>query len=439
MLIGIDASRANRDHRGGPEWYSYYLIKYFARLDDKNQYILFSDEPLRGGLLDLAYPEMEKSPAGEIKFDKAGFQIIKSPNNNFRAKVLNWPFKFLWTQGRLSISMLKRKLGRLDVLFIPAHTLPFFHPKNSIVTIHDVGFERNRLFYDFQKMGPESRRFHNLTDLLVRIFTLGKYGANSLDYQAWSVRYALRHAKIIFCPSQFTKSEVLALYKGSEDKIKVIPNGFNDKIYTPATTATTHRIDAALEKYGIKRPYLFYVGRLERKKNIPGLVEAYGIMRDKHPEINHKLVLAGNASFGYDEATFMASEYDVENDVIMPGWVEERDLPYLYQGADAFVFPSRYEGFGIPLLQAMGAGLPVTASHSGPIPEVAGDAALLFDGEDVYKMSEALYEIITNEELRKTLIARGLLRVKDYSWEKCARETLEIIKSLGKNNKTEKS
>lgn len=428
MLIGIDASRANRDRRHGPEWYSYYLIKHFARLDKKNQYILFCDTPLTGGLLDLSCPEMEKDCVGEIKFDKNGFQIIKSPYNNFRGRVLGWPFKFLWTQSRLSAAMLKGKIRPLDVLFIPAHTLPFIHPKKSVVTIHGVGFGRETNFYEREKMGPKSKRVQNLTDLLVRIFTLGKYGANSYDYQAWSIKYALKNARAIISPSEFTKSELVDIFGADEKKTRVIANGFNEKLYT--TEIREERVRAVLDKYGVEKPYLFYCGKLERKKNIPALVEAFSIMKNKHPEIKHKLVLAGNASYGYDEAVFVANEYDMEQEIIMPGWVAEKELPCFYKGADAFVFPSRYEGFGIPLLQAMGTGLPIATSNSNPIPEVVGDAGLFFDAGDIYGMADALYRIIVDEKLRKELIAKGIERAKNYSWEKCAKETLELIESL---------
>jgi glycosyltransferase involved in cell wall biosynthesis len=428
MLIGIDASRANRAHRHGPEWYSYYIIKHFARLDKKNQYVLYSDIPLTGGLLDLTCPEMERECVGEIKYDKEGFQVLKSPHNNFRARILSWPFKFLWTQGRLSAAMLSRKCGKPDILFIPAHTLPFIHPRKSVVTVHDVGFERENDFYEEEKIGSKSKSVRGLTDLFVRIFTLGRYGANSRDYQTWSIKFALKRASAIVCPSEFTKSEIISLYDGGKDKIKVVANGLNRDFYN--TEVREDKVAMILEKYGVEKPYLFYLGRLERKKNIPSLVEAFGIMKNKYPEIRHKLVLAGNASYGYDEANFMASEYDVSREVIMPGWIEERDLPYFYKGADAFVFPSRYEGFGIPLLQAMGTGIPIATSNRSPIPEIVGDAGYFFDADDVYAMSEALREIIINQDLRKRIVLAGIRQAKNYSWEKCARETLAILEEL---------
>ena len=164
MIIGIDASRANRERKSGTEWYSYYLIKRLAKLDAKNQYILYTDKPLKGGLLDLICDDCDKM-GEEVKTNKGGFQEIKSPHNNFKAKILKWPFNFFWTQGRLSIEML---FNKPDVLFIPAHTLPIIHPAKSVVTIHDVGFERDRRLYRQEQMGPGDnygRKILNFPDL----------------------------------------------------------------------------------------------------------------------------------------------------------------------------------------------------------------------------------------------------------------------------------
>ena len=154
MLIGIDASRANRKFKSGTEWYSFYIIRWLAKIDDKNQYILYTDKPLTGLMLDLISDEFNNECGYEVKYENNGWQKILSPYNNFRAKILKWPYNFLWTQGRLSLEML---LNKPDVLFIPSHTLPVIHPKNSIVTIHDVGFKRVARLYDHNKIGPDNK------------------------------------------------------------------------------------------------------------------------------------------------------------------------------------------------------------------------------------------------------------------------------------------
>jgi len=424
MKIGIDASRANLDHKSGTEWYSYYLIRWLAKLDSENQYILYTDKPLLGGLLDLTTTQHfdDSNINDEIKFDDDGYQILKSPHNNFRAKVLNWSYRNFWTQGRLSWEMLVK---RPDVLFVPAHTMPIIHPQKTIVTIHDIGFERECQLYPNEQMGPENRSGRKILNILINIFTLGKYQANTIDYFRWSTEFALKKADKIITISNFTKSELIDVYQADGKKIKVIYNGYNKSLYQKETD--NEKIDKVLNKYGIRKPYIFYIGRLEKKKNIPALIEAFALMRENYNDTEHKLVLVGDASSGYDEVKYSISEFELNNDVIMPGWVEEVDIPSFYCGAEAFVFPSNYEGFGIPLLQAMACETPIIASSSSSIPEVVADAALLFNPRYVTSMAEAIGEIISKPELRKDLIEKGKERVKNFDWEKCAKETLKEI------------
>ena len=428
MLIGIDASRANRGHKSGTEWYSYYLIRWLAKLDSKNEYILYTDKPLTGGLLDLTTEQHYVSCASdEVKYDKKGLQILKSPFNNFRAKVLGWPFLFFWTQGRLSLEMLWQ---RPDLLFVPAHALPFIHPKNSIITIHDIGFERDRRLYLKEEMGPEDTWARRVINILVRIFTIGKYKANTIDYLRWSTSYALKKARRIITVSNFSKREIVQFYQAKPDKIEVIYNGYNQYLYRPILRQ--EKVNEVLAKYDIARPYLLYVGRIDRKKNIPGLIEGYAIMKEQS-KLPEKLVLVGDASFGYDETNYMISEFMLNNEVIMPGWIEEEDMPYLYSGATAFVFPSNYEGFGIPLLQAMACQIPIAASCASSIPEVVEKAAVLFDPHNVRSIADALHGIITDKLLRQNLIKLSQARLKNFSWEKTAWQTLQLFNKMNKN------
>lgn len=422
MLIGIDASRANRHHKTGTEWYSYYLIRNLAQIDSKNEYILYTDKPLIGGLLDLTNSEEKFA---KIKINRKGYQLLKSPHNNFKAKILKWPFDFFWTLGRLSLEMLAHKP---DVLFVPAHTLPLFSPPKSINTIHDVAFERDRYIYRFDKMGSEDKIKRKMVSFLVRIFTLNKYSANSLDYLRWSTRYALKKARKIIAVSNFTKSEILEIYGAGPEKIKVVHNGYNNFLYKKIDDEA--KIKAVLDKYGVERPYILYTGRLEKKKNTPALVEAFAMIREKNKNIREKLVLIGDAGFGYDEVKYMIREYDLNEEVIIPGWVEENDMPCFYSGASAFIFPSKHEGFGIPVLQAMGCGVPLAVSEIPVLHEVAGEAALFFCPYNTDLIAGAIEKILTDENLRKDLIKKGQERVKNFSWRKCAEETLRVIEGL---------
>ena len=169
MLIGIDASRANRDHKSGTEWYAYYIIRWLAKLDSKNQYILYTDKPLKGGLLDLATSQYfaDGGKIEKIKVDKKSRQEIISPHNNFKCKVLKWPFTYFWTQGRLSLEMFFQPP---DVLFIPSHALPLIHPKKSIVTIHDIGFTKEKALYRKEDLGPNYKATKKILNLFVCAF-----------------------------------------------------------------------------------------------------------------------------------------------------------------------------------------------------------------------------------------------------------------------------
>ncbi len=428
MLIGIDATQANRDHKSGTEWYSYYLIRWLAKIDSKNQYVLYTNKPLKDGLLDLSteqYFVNNDNQSEKIKFDKDGYQVIKSPYNNFRAKVLNWPWSFFWTLGRLSLEMLFK---RPDVLFIPAHGLPFFSPKKTITTIHDIAFERDNNIYAKDYPGLDDRKMKYIVNFFVKIFTLGKYKANSYDYLKWSTRYASRKAKKIITVSDFSKQEIIKTYGMAENKVKVIYNGYNALLYK--RREDEKKIERVLEKYGIIKPYFFYVGRLERKKNTPTLINAFAIFKENNDDAKEKLVLAGDASFGFDEAKYIIEEYGLDAEIIIPGWVEEEDLPYIYSGAKAFIFPSKYEGFGIPIIQAMACGVPVVASNIPVLKEIAGEAAIFFDPNDKKNMAKVMTEVANNKELREKLIKNGYKRVKDFSWEKSAEVTLKEINGL---------
>jgi len=422
MLIGIDATPANRKFKSGTEWYAYNLIRQLAQIDSKNQYVLYSDRPLTGGLSDL---RTDASESAEIKINQHGCQEIKSPHNNFKVKILNWPWKHLWTQGRLSWEMLRRPP---DVLFVPAHVLPLIHPKNSVTTIHDIGFERNQELYEQEKIGPQKFIYKKIVSLLFRLLTRNKFRTNVLDYHSWSVKFALKYARAVITVSNFTKNEINEVYGNQLDKIKVVYNGFNDQLYKKNIDQA--KIGQVLERYGVRQPYIFYVGRLEKKKNSQILVNAFAILKQRYKEIKHKLVLAGNAGLGFDEIKYTILEFDLSNEVMITGWVPEADLPYLFAGASLFIFPSLYEGFGIPLLEAMSASVPIICSRAGSLPEVAAEAALYFDPRDKNEIAEIMRQVLVNKNLANDLVAKGNERVKHFSLDKCARETLKVIEAL---------
>jgi len=402
MIIGLDASRANRGRKTGTEWYAFYLIKSLAAIDRKNHYRLYLDAPLS--------PELAEA--------------IKN-NPNFSARVLAWPFLAFWTLGRLTLEMIFR---RPDVLFIPAHTLPLIFPRKTVNTIHDIAFVREQNLYRTKEMKERIKGSRRLSNWLIRLISLGKYGANSLDYLYWSTAFALKHARKIITVSHFTRQEILDFYPRTKpEKIAVVHNGYPDDLYR--VLDKPEKIRAVQEKYELKAPYFLYVGRLEKKKNTANLIEAFAILRENYPDIKDKLVLIGDASYGYDEVKYTIEEFNLASEVKMTGWAEEADLPYIFNGADAFIFPSRHEGFGLPVIQALACGLPTAVSDLPVFREIAADAVLYFDQNDKRSIASVMAEIATNRNRRVELKAKGLKKASEFSWEKCARETLKELEN----------
>ena len=405
MTIGIDASRANRAFKTGTEWYSYYLIKNFAAIDKKNKYILYSDRPFSDDL-----------------------KAIIDAHPNFTGRYLKWPWQYFWTLGRLTMEMFWR---RPRVLFVPAHAIPLIHPWRTITTIHDIAFKMEKNVYAEETIDRGQRFLRILIIFVIKhiLFLSGKgFKYDATAYLDWSTHYALRHAKKVITVSHNTKKEIVDVYKVNPDKVVVIHNGYDDSFYKKIEDQT--KIDKVLDKYGLNFPYLLSVGRLEKKKNIPMLIEALALLKENHPEIKTKLVLIGHAGFGYDEIKYIIEEYNLNSEVMMLGWVAEADLPVIYNGALAFVFPSRREGFGIPVIQALACGLPTAVSDIPVLREVAGEATIYFDKDDKEDMAEKLKVILTDANLRAKLAQSGLVQAQQFSWRKCAEETLREIKSL---------
>lgn len=375
MIIGFDASRANKDAKTGTEWYSYNLLLELAKIDNKNRYFLYTPQKLK--------KKLKKLP------------------DNFEEKVLGWPPKYLWTMIRLSLEMI---LKAPDILFVPAHIIPLISPKNTITTIMDVGFISR----------PEI------------------YPKKELKYHKFGLQQAIKKAKIILTISEFTKQEMIDLCGIDPNRIKVINLGFDSGIFKKIEDRG--RINKVLGKYSIPTDsqYFLYVGRLEEKKNTPGLVEAFGKLLKENQGIKHKLVLAGAPGHNYEEIKSLIDKYNLQDNVIETGWVEEEDLAYLFNGSFAFVFPSFYEGFGIPLLEAMSCEVPILASEVASIPEVALDAAIYFDPNNIEDIKDKMKDSIENDSIRLEVIEKGKQRVKEFGWEKCARETLREIEKIKK-------
>lgn len=359
MQIGIDASRALKTKfKTGTEHYTAEIIKALAKIDSENQYVLYSPKP----------------PLGELA----------SLPSNFIYKIM--PFPRLWSQVRLSLEFLFKKPA---VFFEPAHTVPLIHPKNTVITIHDLGFK-----YFPELYTPLERRYHNF----------------SADFSA-------HHAKIVIVPSENTKKDLILFYKLPADKIRVIPHGINHSLYHPAKQPV---LDT--------KPYLFFIGRLEEKKNILGLLEAYSLLRQER-EIKHKLVLAGKPGFGYEKIKERILRFPpaIQADIVELGYVPEEEVAGWMRHASLFLFPTFFEGFGLPIIEAMASNVPVVCSNTTCLPEVAGGAALLVDPTSPLDISAAVSKIIHSQKTRGILISKGRKRALNFTWEKAAKATLDVL------------
>ncbi|MBI5022643.1 MAG: glycosyltransferase family 4 protein, partial [Candidatus Magasanikbacteria bacterium] len=232
---------------------------------------------------------------------------------------------------------------------------------------------------------------------------------------------------IVFTPSEFSKREIQSVF--GKWKIIVVPNGFDRDNYYLINDQ--EKIKQILGKYNIKPPYFISISRLEEKKNTVGIVEAYKIFQEKmllkSNLENYSLVLLGKPGYGYKKVKEVIKKSGYQHTIIIPGWVDAEDVPFLMAGASGFVFPSFYEGFGIPVLEAMSVGTPVIAANRAALPEVANGAALLVDPHKPGDIARAMEEIVSSPTLRAELVSRGLARAREFRWEKTARGIWDLF------------
>lgn len=380
MIIGIDASRANLSEKTGVEWYAWHLIENLKKQSIANadfetgnniQFVLYSYKPLQGDLAKLP--------------------------KNWTTKVLDWPPKRFWTQIRLSWEMFRNPP---DVLFVPSHVFPIIHPAKTVMTVHDVAASRF----------PKS------------------YSAFQGWYTLWAAKYAVHHLWRVIVPSLFTKKELSDIsrmgYKNIEGKIKVIKHGY-DKQYKK--TYDKFAMNQVLEKYKITQPFLLNVGRLEERKNTKRIIQAFNHLSHNSKPENYNLVLIGNPGYGYEEVAKAIEESPYSDKILRLGWVKTEDIVFLMNAAEAFVFTSLHEGFGLPVLEAMACGTPIVASRGSCTEELAGDACVYVDPTDIWSITQGITELLKDSELRNNNIKKGLERVQNFSWENCARDTYELL------------
>ncbi len=372
MLIGIDASRANKSNKTGVEWYAYHVIQQLKNLTEKDQnsWVLYSNDVLKGGL-------------------------EKLPENWYEVRA-SWPLIKGWTQVRLSWEMWRRPT---DVLFVPAHVLPRVAAKKNVVTIHDVGFHRFPQLYK-----ARDRRFHE-----------------------WSTKDIAKRAARIVTVSEFSGRELSERYGVPTEKIAVTYNGVNHDVFRPINDIAG--IGERLQRYHVGRPFFICIGRLEAKKNIANLIRAFDLFKSRRGAGDpYKLVLVGNPGFGFEDIKKTLEKSTSKRDIVQLGYVPEGDMPYLLNGAEALVHPSWYEGFGIPPVEAMACGCPVISSNAASLPEICGpESAVYFPPGELDALATAMANVADDLALKQRLKLAGLARAARFTWKRTAEQTLPVL------------
>jgi glycosyltransferase involved in cell wall biosynthesis len=250
--------------------------------------------------------------------------------------------------------------------------------------------------------------------------------------QPWPVRLGwrlnfrkLREADAVIAISQATKDDLVRMFGLVPERVRVVYPGIDHSLFNVSNAGSTVRQAEVLGRYGITGRYLLYVGDSELRKNLRRVLEA---LIGVHEEI--KLVLVGKRAKSDEKLYGWVAELGLQDRVLTPGFVPDIDLPPLYGAAQAFVFPSLYEGFGLPIVESMACGCPVITSNVSSMPEVAGSAALLVDPEDVVEIRGALEKVVADQALRERMIADGLSQAQSFSWSRCAGETVSVIRKV---------
>jgi glycosyltransferase involved in cell wall biosynthesis len=364
--------RALGKKRTGDEVYTYHLVEGLAQLDQKNSYFLFTDD-----------------------LGTKNLPLLKSLPTNFRVITLLPKSKYIWTFFLLSSAAKKYDLDVLHVQYITPLVLPL--KTKLVTTIHDISW----------KFVPEDIKEKDLFFL------------NTL------IPWAVRGADRIITVSKHSKQAIEEIFPASKGKVVSIYNGgYLDDV--PKVN---------------KQNFILYVGSLQPRKNVPFLIECYKKFLDKYQdelgEQTPNLVIAGGKGHNYDERIDeKILEYKLKDKVELKGYVEDENKNRLLAEAKLFVFLSKYEGFGIPAIEAMSMGTPVIVADQSCLPEVVGDAGVVVEIQDSQQVADKMYEILDDEKMYRQLKEKGKKRAKDFQWQKMAKETLLVYKDIITNNNT---
>lgn len=377
MRIGIDISLTVGE-KAGVGNYCHNLVRSLGTIDHKNKYLLFPFYYY------IFHPDFKKTDC--------------APHKNFRLN-LHWLSKkiidYLWKSDRIPRRWF---FPAVDVLHSTTFCVPKTGYKKLIITIYDVSFLTH----------PEYHLEENIAHC----------HKGTLE--------AVQCADKIIAISEHTKKDLIHYYHCDPRKIVVTLLGVDGR-FKPLDDAA--RIDAAKKRYGITKKFIFNIGSIEPRKNISGLVEAYAMLPDQIQE-EYDLIIGGGKGWKNSTLYETVVRLKLEDRVKFIGFVDDEDLPYLYNGATIFVYPTFYEGFGLPVLEAMACGCPVISSNVSSIPEVVGAGGLLVNPEKTNEIAGAMSALLSDTKIRAKLSEKGLLQAAKFSWLTCAEETLTVYEEL---------
>ncbi len=349
----------------------------------------------RVGIGEYAFELLEQFSNSRFKIQDLKFVVYLKdrPLPHMPKEREGWTYRVVgpkrfWTQFGLPIALYRQR--DIDVFFTPTHYAPRFSPVPTVVSVMDLSY------IHFPQLFKKND-LYQLTN--------------------WT-KYSVRQAAMVCTISQASKNDILHLYQKPAEQVVVTYPGIKsmDKKEGIVTEKKTEK-------------YLLFVGTLQPRKNIVRLIEAFSFVREKHKDIN--LVIVGKKGWQYEEILEAPKRWDVEQSVVFKDFVDDEELAALYTHATCLVFPSLYEGFGLPILEAMQYDCPVITSNVSSLPEVGGDAVLYVDPKDPYDIAQKIEQLLSDSALRKELIAVGRKQLKKFSWEKTAKETLAVLTTLG--------
>ncbi|MHB1133604.1 MAG: glycosyltransferase family 4 protein [Chloroflexota bacterium] len=371
MRIAIDYTPAV--HQGaGIGRYTRCLVQALAELDAENEYVLF-------------YSYSGRKP--EWPFAAHPNFIEKGVSVSDRALSIIW--------HRLGLPLpVNLVVGSVQVYHATDFALPPLRRSAGLVTVHDLSFI---LFPDHADSGLVS-------------------------YLERAVPQSVRRARLVLADSENTRNDLVCLLDAKPERVEVLYAGVEAR-FQPVVDETV--LESVRQRYGLNWPFILSLGTIERRKNLARLVQAYGRLRARRPLLP-KLLIVGRRGWLYEDVFAAVEELGLQNEIIFPGYIADEDLPALYSLAQLFVYPSLYEGFGLPPLEAMACGTPVVAANTSSLPEVLVDAAVLVPPTDVEALADGMGRALADEELRASLRERGLVRAGDFTWQRAARRLLDI-------------